>query len=126
MSGSTDGAGGYQAIKEMIGMYALLICSLFSIFFKWTEFWLLPKMLLAVELLSWRSCTEKFPFAKTEKQYYQTNDLTWQAWLVKAKWPGSSAFNSKHYFQRQQTKPETNSILFYATRNRYLTTEISI
>lgn len=43
MSGSTGCSGSYQSIKEMTGMYALLICPLFQFSFKWTESWLLPR-----------------------------------------------------------------------------------
>lgn len=34
MSGSSGGAAGYQAIKNMMGMYTPLLCSLFSILFQ--------------------------------------------------------------------------------------------
>lgn len=43
MSGSTGGAWSYQSVKEMTGMYALLICPLSQFSLQWTEFWLLPK-----------------------------------------------------------------------------------
>lgn len=76
MTGSSGGAGGYQAIKEMIGMYAFLICFLFSILFQINRVLAVAKTLLPVKLLSWRSCTEKFAFAKVEKQDYKNNDLT--------------------------------------------------
>lgn len=49
MSGNTGGAGGYQAIKEMIGMYALLICSLFSIFFQMNRILAVAKNFVASE-----------------------------------------------------------------------------
>lgn len=49
MSGNTGGAGDYQAIKEMIGMYALLICSLFSIFFQMNRILAVAKNFVASE-----------------------------------------------------------------------------
>lgn len=49
MSGNTGGAGGYQAIKEMIGMYALLICSLFLIFFQMNRILAVAKNFVASE-----------------------------------------------------------------------------
>lgn len=49
MSDSSGGAGGYQAIKGMIGMYALLICFLFSILSQINRVWAVAKNFVAGE-----------------------------------------------------------------------------